>query len=62
MNIGVIIGMATLTVGGAITQRVLEGMGKSSAAQITEFVTISGLCITAVTIFSTFIKALSKLG
>jgi hypothetical protein len=62
MNIGVIVGMATLTVAGAVTQKVLEGSGKTSAAQFVELATIAGLATTAITIFATFIKAVSRLG
>jgi hypothetical protein len=62
MSIGVIVGMATLTVAGAVTQKILEGAGKNGAAQFVEMATIAGLGTTALTIFATFIKAVSRLG
>lgn len=62
MNIGMIIGMTTLTVGSAVAQKVLTASGKSDAAQYMEIATISGLAITALTVFTSFIKTLGKMG
>lgn len=62
MNIGVIIGMATVTVGSAVAQKILAGTGKADEAMYMDLATKSGLAVTALTIFATFVKAVARLG
>jgi hypothetical protein len=62
MSTGVIIGMASFAVGGAVTEMILSGMGKANEGQIVKLVTISGLVATGIIYFSKAMVALGKLG
>lgn len=62
MSVGIIITMAVITVGSAVTEKILEAAGKNQAAQYMNLATISGLAGTALTIFAGAIKALRLLG
>lgn len=62
MSNAIIIGMAVLTVGSAVTQKIFSSMGKIDEAQYLDLATKSGLAVTALTIFAKVIKALGSLG
>lgn len=62
MNIGIIIGMASVTVGSAVAQKIFTSVGKSDEAQYLDLATKAGLAITALTIFASFLRSMSRLG
>ena len=62
MSIGVIITMASITIGSAITQAILNGSGKMDEAKFMDIATKAGLGATAVAIFGSFIKSVRSLG
>lgn len=62
MNIGIIVGMAVATVASAITQKIFASVGKTDEAQYLDLATKSGLAVTALTVFASVIKAISRLG
>ena len=62
MSTSVIIGMAVATVASAITEKILEACGKQNAAMYLQIATVSGLAVTALSIFAKFVKQLSTLG
>lgn len=62
MSITIIIGMASVTVGSAVAQKIFSSVGKSDEAQYLDLATKAGLATTALTIFATFIKSVAKLG
>lgn len=62
MNLGIIIGMAVATVASAIMQKIFTSVGKTDEAQYLDLATKSGLAVTALTVFASVIKAISKLG
>jgi hypothetical protein len=59
---GLIIGMASLTVGSAVAQKIFSSVGKMDEAQFLDLATKSGLVITSLTAFGKVIKALAGLG
>ena len=62
MNIGVIVTMASITVGSAIAQAILSSSGKVDEAKFLDVATKSGLAGTAIMVFASFIKSLRSLG
>lgn len=62
MGTKLVIGMAVATVASGISCGILNSLGKNTEAQYMDMATKSGLAITAVTVFTKFIKALSILG
>ena len=62
MNTTIIIGMATVTVASAVTQKVFMSVGKMTEAEYLDLATKAGLGTTSLTIFATFIKAVANLG
>lgn len=58
----VIITMAITTVASGITQGILNSFGKSTESSYINFVTLSLLAVTAITIFGKAIKAIASLG
>jgi hypothetical protein len=62
MGTKIIITMAIITVGSAVTEKILIGIQKNDAAQILNFTTICGLGATGLGIFTKFIKTLASLG
>jgi hypothetical protein len=63
MGSGVIlvIGMASVTVAGGITEKILNSIGKIDAAQYMDIAVKSGLAITAITTFVKVIQSLKTL-
>jgi len=62
MGTAIIIGMATLTVGSAVTQKIFSSVGKIDEAAMLDLATKSGLAITALTVFTKVIKVIATLG
>jgi hypothetical protein len=62
MNIGIIIGMASITVGSVFLEDYLNRAGRTSEAQKVGMATSAGVSITAITMFISLIKALRSLG
>lgn len=61
MNTGIIVGMAVATVVSAVTQGILQAAGKQTEAGYMDLATKSGLAVTALTIFTKFIKTVAGL-
>lgn len=59
---GIIIGMAALTVASAITEGILGSVGKMTEAQYMSIASKSLLIVTSVTLLTKALKALSSLG
>jgi hypothetical protein len=62
VNIGIIIGMASVTIGSMLLEGVLNKAGKMEEAKYVGMTTNAGIGITAITTFITLIKALKSLG
>ena len=60
-GIGLVIAMASATVGGAVTQKILTSLGKVDEASWLDLAVKCSLGITALTAFITFIKTLKTL-
>ena len=58
----IIIGMATLTVASAVTQKIFSSLGKMDEAQYLDFATKSLLAVTGLSAFAGVIKAITRLG
>jgi len=58
----VIIGMATATVASAIVQGIFSSMGKQVESSYVDMVCKSCLAVTAITVFTKVIKAITMLG
>lgn len=61
-GIALIIGMATVTIGGGITCKILEGQGKNTEAGWIDLGVKSLLALTAIGGFVKFISVLKTLG
>jgi hypothetical protein len=62
MSVGIIIGMAAITVGSGVAQRIFNSLGKQDEASYLDLATKSGIAVTALSLFAKFISALGKLG
>lgn len=62
MGIGIIIGMASLTVASAVGQHILSSIGKQSEAQWIDLATKCLIIGTAVTAFFKVVTDIKKLG
>jgi hypothetical protein len=59
---GLIIGMATITVASAVTQKIFSAVGKMDEAQYLDLATKSGLVVTSLTAFAKVVKVIAGLG
>lgn len=62
MGTSFIVGMAVAAVASAVTEKILLAAQKPDAAGYLDLTTKSGLAITALTVFTKFIKVLITLG